>query len=86
VRIRIDGSEGTQTVTKLDGGDVVRTTLNAWASLVVTAIALGTPPVSAQADEAAIGNWRGTLTAGPQQLEVLFNVTRGHSVRTLSRS
>jgi len=55
----------------------VRTQHNAWAPLVVAAIALGAPPAHAQSDEAAIGNWKGILAAGPQQLEMVFHVARG---------
>ena len=54
----------------------VGTKHKAWAPLVVAAIGLGAPSAQAQSDEGVVGTWRGILAAGPQRLEMVFNVTR----------
>ena len=44
--------------------------------LILAALAIGALPLSAQVDEPAVGRWSGTLVAGPQELEIVFNVSR----------
>jgi hypothetical protein len=44
--------------------------------LLLAALALGPLPLVAQSDDALIGRWSGTLVAGAQQLEIVYNLVR----------
>ncbi len=56
------------------GEEFVRIRFGNWGPLTLAAFALGSAPAQAQSED-AVGSWRGTLVAGPQELEIVFHLT-----------
>ncbi len=53
----------------------MKTRALALPTLALALTVVGGGPAAAQSDNPAVGRWAGTLVAGPQQLEIVYNIT-----------